>query len=536
MTRLSTTITISSLALLATLSLISLFSNNLRTLFGMSADCLSGEATDVARRPPRTPARDPRKTMRDFSAEVADAPPGPATRSFEALVPNTMTPTARDALSTFAIDVDTASYSYARRMLLTRHRRPEPASVRVEEWVNAFSYGLRPPRSAPFAVTVDGATSPFDETKTLLRVALKGREVAAADRKPADLVFLVDVSGSMDRPDRLPLARQALKVLTSQLKASDTVALVTYAGSTEVVLEPTSAAKQAVILSAIDRLRAGGGTAMGSGMELAYGLAVRSVRPGRTSRVLVLTDGDANIGRNQTADQMLAAVRHHVEEGVTLTTVGFGMGNYRAAALEALADKGNGQALYIDGEQEIRRVFVDQLTGTLEVIAKDVKVQVAFDPQVVTSYRLVGYENRALADEDFRNDRVDAGELGAGHSVTALYEVTLSSASGALGTVSVRGKLPDGDQVFEVTEAMPRQAVSRQLAEGSSDLRFAAAVALAADHLRGNIAEAWSLAAIARLAEGAVDERADREEFVRMLRAAEGGSTRFAHVDDAAAY
>lgn len=520
MKRVAPTLVLAGLTALSVIAFLSLFGDNLRAVFGLSADALSGDP-HVANKHSSGLTQ---KKLRNFASDSAEYPTGPASRSFEALAANPVTHTARDALSTFAIDVDTASYTYARRMLLEQARRPDPASVRVEEWVNAFGYGLRAPQRAPFAVTVDGATSPFDETKTLLRVALKGREVSAAERKPANLVFLVDVSGSMSGPDRLPLAKRALRVLVGQLRADDTVALVTYAGSTRVVLEPTSAAKQQAILSAIDSLGAGGGTAMGSGMELAYGLAVRQVRPGHTTRVLVLTDGDANIGNSVSADQMLAAVRHHVEEGVTLTTVGFGMGNYRAAALEALADKGNGQALYVDGEKEIRRIFVEQLTGTLEVIAKDVKVQVAFDPKVVTSYRLVGYENRAIADEDFRNDRVDAGELGAGHSVTALYEVTLTSARGPLGKVSVRGKLPDSDEVFEVTESMPRGLAGQQLADAPGDLRFAAAVALAADHLRGNAAEAWSLSAIARLAEGAVDERADREEFVRMLRAAEGAA------------
>lgn len=499
---------------LVTLGVAALYGDNLRALSGMSANALAGE-TRV-----RSPSGLTQKKLTSFAADTGLPAPAAAPGSFAGLAPSGTVETRADALSTFAIDVDTASWTYARRVLREYGRRPEPASVRVEEWVNAFDYALPAPERAPFAVHVDGATSPFDETKTLVRVALKGREVAPAARKPAHLVFLVDVSGSMAGVDRLPLAVRAVEVLAGQLRADDTVALVTYAGDTRVVLPPTSAANTDAWRTALRSLRAGGGTAMGSGMELAYGLAVRQVRPGTTTRVLVLTDGDANIGKNLGPEAMLEAVHAHVEEGVTLTTVGFGMGNYRGSLLEQLADRGNGQALYVDSEEAIARAFVQQLTGTLEVIAKDVKVQVAFDPAVVTSYRLVGYENRAVADEAFRDDRVDAGELGAGHAVTALYEVTLSPAAGALGTVTVRGLLPDSREPFEVSAPLARAAVARQLAEGPADLRFAAAVALAADHLRGHVAEAWPLEAIARLAEGAAAEQPARVEFAELVRRA----------------
>jgi Ca-activated chloride channel family protein len=435
--------------------------------------------------------------------------------------PNPVVPTALDSKSTFAIDVDTASYTFARRLVLEQRSLPTRDDIRVEEWVNAFDYRLAPPTTAPFAVSVEGAASPFDETRTLVKVALKGRVVTEAARKPAHLVFLVDVSGSMSSADRLPLAKRALAVLTKQLKPTDTVALVTYAGSTEVVLPPTSAGEQRRILDAVESLGAGGSTDMGSGMELAYRLAVKQVSRGTTTRVVVLTDGDANIGKNLTVDQMLGAVHAYVDEGVTLTTVGFGVGNYRGNALEQLADKGNGQALYVDGEKAIEKAFRQNLTGTLEVIAKDVKVQVTFDPKVVSSYRLLGYENRAVADEDFRNDRVDAGELGAGHAVTALYEVALTSRAGALGSVAVRGQLPDSGEPFELEQPITRAAVSHALAEVGADFRFATAVALGADTLRGNAIGSWSLSAIADLAEAAVDEREDRAEFVQLLRRAE---------------
>lgn len=485
--------------------------DNIKSLNGMSADALAGD-TQVERRTNRSTGKLEKKALSNFAGgnNFAYVPAAPVTR------------TSVDSRSTFAIDVDTASYTWARRMVLESRVLPDRDGVRVEEWVNAFDYELPAPKSAPFAISVEGATSPFDEAKTLVKVALQGRRVDEEQRKPAHLVFLVDVSGSMSGADRLPLAKRALEVLTRQLRPSDTVALVTYAGSTRVVLEPTKADRQETILSAIRSLSSGGGTDMGTGMELAYELAVGQVQPRTTTRVIVLTDGDTNIGPNLTPDQMLAAVHGHVQEGVTLTTVGFGIGNYKGSALEQLADKGNGQALYVDSEAAIERSFRQGLTGTLELIAKDVKVQVTFDPMVVSSYRLIGYENRDIADDDFKNDKVDAGELGSGHAVTALYEVTLTSNSGPLGKVAVRGQLPDSTEVFEVSESIARSAVSHALGESSTDLRFAAAVAMGADRLRGNELARWSLEDIADLATGAAQGRQDRYDFVKMIRGCAG--------------
>ncbi len=490
-------------AVLLFLGVATLFGDNLRALFGMSADALVGNAWVT----PRTPsyAALEKKGLQSFADPETPAPQ----RTVDARA---------DSLSTFAIDVDTASYTYM-RALVTQGARPRPQDIRVEEWVNAFDYELPEPKGAPFAVRVDGAVSPFDETKTLLRVALQGKHVKQAARKPAHLVFLVDVSGSMNSPDKLPLAQEALRFLAAQLGEDDTVALVTYAGSTEVVLPPTSAANLNAIVAGIDRLRAGGGTNMGSGMELAYRLAVHDVRPGHTSRVIVLTDGDANIG-TVGHDAILHAIHDYVAEGVTLTTVGFGMGNYRGNSLEQLADKGNGQALYIDSAKAIERVFGTQLTSVLEVIAKDTKVQVAFDPDVVSSYRLLGYENREVADKDFRNDDVDAGELGAGHQVTALYEVTLTRKNAPLGKVFVRGQLPDSSEVFELDDEMKREAVSNTLREMPADFRFATAVALAADVMRGTEIKGWSLSTIAEFASDATQGNAEREEFVRLMQRA----------------
>ncbi len=486
---------------------VTLYGDNIKALFGMSAESLAGDS-QVERRTPRPQGHLEKKVIPEFARIVESGPAAPATR------------TVVDARSTFAVDVDTASYTWARRMILA-DSLPAVDGIRVEEWINAFDYALPAPQKTPFAISVEGATSPFDESKTLVKIALQGRRVEDEARKPAHLVFLVDVSGSMSNADRLPLAQRSLEVLTRQLRPTDTVALVTYAGSTQVVLQPTSAARQHEILGAIQSLSCGGGTDMGSGMELAYKLAVGQVQRGTTTRVIVLTDGDTNIGKNLTPAAMLAAVHGHVEEGVTLTTVGFGVGNYRGGDLEQLADKGNGQALYVDSEKAIQRAFRDQLIGTLELIAKDVKVQVTFDPKVVSSYRLVGYENRAVADDDFRNDKIDAGELGSGHSVTALYEVTLTSANGPLGSVAVRGQLPDSTEVFEVSEPISRRSVAHALEECGADLRFASAVALGADLLRGTKWAGWSLSSVADLANGAAEGNAERLEFVALMHKAE---------------
>lgn len=487
------------------LLVIEFFGDNIKALFGMSADSLSGDSP-VTRRSSLM-----KKSISNFGG-------GPTTVFARSGIVNPTVNATRDALSTFAIDVDTASYTWARRVI-EGGQTPAAEGVRVEEWVNAFDYELPLPSGKPFAVQVDGAVSPFDETKTLLRVALQGRTINASQRKPAHLVFLVDVSGSMHSPDKLPLAQKALRFLSAQLSPHDTVALVTYAGDTRVVLPSTPVKNLETIISGIDSLTSGGGTDMGSGMQLAYEIAVRDAAPGHTSRVIVLTDGDANIGTTQHAS-MLDAVRGYVKQGVTLTTVGFGMGDYRADDLEQLADKGNGQALYVDGDRAISRVFGEKLNGTLEVIAKDVKVQVSFDPQVVSTYRLVGYENRDLADEDFKNDDVDAGELGAGHQVTALYELTLTSKRGALGTVSVRGQLPDSSEVFQLDTEMPRDAVNHSLEQSSSELRFATAVALGADLMRGHRPGEWTLESVAELAQDAANGNEARREFVQMMRSA----------------
>jgi Ca-activated chloride channel family protein len=332
----------------------------------------------------------------------------------------------------------------------------------------------------------------------------------------------------MNQQDKLPLAKEAMKIAVKNLNENDTVALVTYAGSTRDVLPPTPATDLERIYKAIDGLESGGGTAMGSGMEMAYRHAVKKASGNTVSRVVVLTDGDANIGPNVSADAMLNSIQGFVKEGVTLSAIGFGMGNYRDDLMEKLADKGNGNCFYIDSYKEAKKVFETQLTGTLEVIAKDVKIQVEFDPKVVRRYRLVGYENRDIADKDFRDDKVDAGEIGAGHSVTAMYEVELTGEKAALGTVRIRAKAPNGTEAAEQAFPFEQRMMRASLDTASTDFRFALAVASTADVLRGSpSAQGWNLATAQKLAEGATDGQADREEFARLVARARGllGST-----------
>ncbi len=333
-------------------------------------------------------------------------------------------------------------------------------------------------------------------------------------------MFLVDVSGSMSSADKLGLAQQALKLLTSNLGPRDSVSLVTYAGSTRVVLPATGMEHRERILAAIDELSAGGGTGMGAGIDLAYEQAMKGLLPGSISRVIVLSDGDANIGAVG-HDQLLKIIESRAKAGVTLSTIGFGMGNYKDHAMEQLANKGNGNNYYIDSMAAAKKVFAEQLGSTLEVVAKDVKLQVELDPQVVARYRLVGYENRDIRDEQFRDDKVDAGEIGAGHQVTAMYEVQLTPAAmlapRGFGTLRVRSKAPDGDRATEHTFVMEGAPV-KAFEQASADLRFAFAVSAFADVLRGaDEAKGWSLDRIAEVARASAGDSADRAELVELI-------------------
>ncbi len=514
---------------------LTLFGDNIRKLFGSSTAALAGQDTPYA-----YAQESHRKAMRNFGMNNYDgapppsyaAAPSPAPQAARALAaepvttgnthtgyrPNPFTLTSEDTLSTFAVDVDTASYALFRRTV-NGGALPPRDSVRVEEWVNYFKYRLPTPTQGDFHVDLEGAPSPFTPGRHLLKVGLQGRKIGKSQRKPTHLVFLADTSGSMGQADRLPMAQRAMKLMVDGLNEEDTVALVTYAGSVRDVLPPTPASERQKLFEAIDSLSSGGGTAMGDGLQIAYQHAVKKAGPDTVARVIVLTDGDTNLGQNLTADQMLESVRGYVQEGVTLSTIGFGMGNYRDDLMERLANKGNGNCFYIDSDKEARRVFQEQLAGTLEVIAKDVKVQVEFDKAAVRGYRLVGYENRDIADKDFRNDKVDAGEIGAGHTVTALYEVELTGEGTKVATVRVRAKTPAGSEAAEQSFTFPREPLHARLADASSDLRFATAVAGTADIVRGAPqASDWSLAVAEELAVGAAEGMEDREEFVSLLR------------------
>ena len=437
---------------------------------------------------------------------------------------NPMTETSKDKFSTFSVDVDTGSYTVTRRKLNEGVNVPA-SSVRVEEFVNYFDYDYPSPDAGAFGVHLEAAPSPFSPKKDayLLRVGVQGKTVSAADRKPVHLTFLVDVSGSMNRPDKLGLAKTSLKTMVDNLGAKDSVALVTYAGSNRVVLKDTRTTKgnKATIKKAIDDLRSGGGTAMSSGMELAYKQAIATTKPGHVSRVLVMSDGDANIGPSSHS-QILNQIKAYVDEGVTLSTIGFGMGNYKDTLMEQLSNKGNGNYYYIDSVDEARKVFGEQADGTLEVIAKDVKIQVEFNPDAVASYRLVGYENRDIADEDFRNDAVDAGEIGAGHTVTAFYEVVLTGKSATdLGYVRIRAKKPDGYQAAEQIFTWRSAALKTKLSDASRDFQFASAVVTFAEKLRESpYAEGISWGLIEEVAKASAAGKKDRLEFLGLVKKA----------------
>lgn len=386
--------------------------------------------------------------------------------------------------STFAIDVDRGSYTFARRRLREGFL-PDPSSVRVEEFVNALAYSYPEPDEGAFTVQFEATPSPWNDARYLVRVGLKGREPAS--RAPVHLTFLVDTSGSMNGADRIELVKQSLKMLSRELDDGDTVAIVTYAGSAGVALSPTPATDHRAVEAALDRLSAGGSTAMGQGIGLAYALAQKTLRQGHVNRVIIASDGDTNVGITDT-EELNRMIRGYAEQGIALTTLGFGQGNYQDARMESLANEGDGNYYYIDGVDEARRVFVDELTSTLEVVAKDVKVQVEWNPNAVRRYRQVGYENRKLENHEFRDDAVDAGEIGAGHQVTALYVVELApGSSDPIATVRVRSKPPGPDAAAsERSFSLPRGAMQPSFDASSRDNRMAVAAAAFAERLRGS--------------------------------------------------
>ncbi|MHC8311745.1 vWA domain-containing protein [Pseudomonas sp. GT1P32] len=477
--------------------------------------------------------------MASFAPE--SAPPGyqdEQREQYQALADNPIHSVAEAPVSTFSADVDTGAYANVRR-LLNQGRLPPEGAVRLEEMVNYFPYDYAlPTDGSPFGVTTELAPSPWNPHTRLLRIGIKASDRAVAELAPANLVFLVDVSGSMDRREGLPLVKSTLKLLVDQLRAQDRVSLVVYAGDSRVVLEPTSGREKAKIRTAIDQLTAGGSTAGASGIELAYQMAQQAFIPKGINRILLATDGDFNVGISDFDSLKQMAVDKR-KTGVSLTTLGFGVDNYNEHLMEQLADAGDGNYAYIDNLREARKVLVDQLGSTLAVVAKNVKLQVEFNPAQVSEYRLLGYENRALKREDFSNDKVDAGEVGAGHTVTALYEIVpkgekgwleplrygnaesaTSAKSGELAMLRVRYQLPEGGK---------SRLIERPIADGSEgkasdDLRFAAAVAAFSQQLKdGRYTGDFSLKDTQALARGARgdDPFGLRSEFVQLVELAQ---------------
>ena len=438
--------------------------------------------------------------------------------------------TEDDKFSTFGMDVDTASYTVMRRYLRDGIL-PPPAAVRVEESVNTFDYNYEPPNEEAFAVHIEGAPSKFGEGKRLklMRIGIKGRVISDKNRKDAILTFVIDVSGSMKRENRLGLVKRSLRVLLEQLREGDMIGIVVYGSNARVLLPHTGIENREYIFEAINRLSPDGSTNAEAGLREGYKLALKNSKSGCINRVILCSDGVANVGQTG-PDAILKEVGMYVDEGITLTTVGFGMGNYNDVLMEQLANKGNGSYAYVDTIKEAKRVFVENLTGTLQVIAKDAKIQVEFNPETVSRFRLLGYENRSLAHEDFRKDDVDAGEVGAGHSVTALYEIKLNeNAVGKLATVFIRHEDPDTLKVTEVNETFSTDQLKQTFEEATAEFQFVAAVAEFAEILKESYwAKEGSLANVESTIEKVLphidsktpEEKQRKEELLRLVNKA----------------
>lgn len=473
-----------------------------------------GEGTTVDRNRIPTPTPGQIQMLHDL---------GYSGETYAPIVENAFVAVADDPLSTFSIDVDTASYANVRRFL-NGGSLPPPDAVRIEELLNYFRYDDPAPEPGmPFSITAEVASAPWAPEHRLLRIGLRGTELPVYEPKEKNLVFLIDVSGSMDSPDKLPLLKRGLRLLVENLSARDRVALVVYAGSSGVALPSTPANRKADILEAIERLEPGGSTHGSQGIELAYWIAERNLAEGGVNRVILCTDGDFNVGVTGD-DALVELIETKRKGGVSLSVLGFGTGNLQDAKMEALADHGNGNYAYVDSLDEARKVLVREMGATLETIAKDVKIQVAFDAASAQEFRLIGYENRVLEHADFADDQKDAGEIGAGHSVTALYEIVPAEGlePGAhLGDVRLRFKAPEGAESRLVEVAVVDQGA--QLAEASEDLRFAAAVAGFGMVLRGSeMVRGMGMGAVLELALGSAggDPFGYRVEFVKLVEKA----------------
>jgi len=442
----------------------------------------SNGADGVAAVPPAEPI-DPNAPPVEEEGDDGEVAPD---MQFEDYGVNPFVDTAQDNLSTFAMDVDTGSYTLARNYLVEYGQMPPAPAIRPEEFINYFPQDYETPTDGAFAINMDAAPSPFsDDNQILLRVGIQGRVVAAEDRDPALLIFVIDVSGSMSDTNRLELAKDALEILVGELREDDRVGIVVYSNEARIVLEPTPASEQERIISAIDALQTEGSTYAEAGLALAYDVAQAHMRDGQTTRVILVSDGVANVGATG-PEAILETISEGVDSGITLSTIGVGMGNFNDVMMEQLANDGNGNCHYVDNIREARRIFVNNLTSTLQVIGYDARIQVEFNPDVVARYRLIGYENRDIADQDFRNDTIDAGEVGAGHTITALYEVELidNAQSGTIATTYIRYEDADLDEVVEINQDFALDAVLQSFDDAPIDFQITAAVAEFSEILR----------------------------------------------------
>lgn len=467
----------------------------------------------------------------------------PQQEDYESFVENPFESPMSTPLSTFSIDVDNASYTNVRRFINNGQKVPKDA-VRVEEMVNFFKYNYRQPTGKdPFSISTETSETPWNSKHKLLKIGLQGKIIPTDKLPSSNLVFLLDVSGSMNSANKLPLLIESFKILVKELRDEDKVAIVVYAGAAGLVLPPTSGADKRTIVEALNKLSAGGSTAGGAGIELAYKIAQENFIKGGNNRVILATDGDFNVGSSSNTD-MQQLIEDKRKSGVFLTCLGYGMGNYKDSKMEVLANKGNGNYAYIDNIQEANRFLSKEFKGSMFAIAKDVKIQIEFNPKHVQSYRLIGYENRKLRPEDFINDEIDAGELGSGHTVTALYEIIpigvnskfskeipklkysdskikTGDFNDELATVKFRYKQPDGEKSVEMIHTIPNSFVS--LSNSSSDLKFSASVAWFGLKLRDSkLIENNELADIKKLAQMGLQSDTDgyRSEFIRLVETA----------------
>lgn len=463
--------------------------------------------------------------------------------------------TSKDPVSTFSIDVDTAAYSNIRRMIMVGGQLPPQEAVKIEEMINYFTYDYQTPsnQQQPFSVVTEIAPTPWNPGSQLLQIGLKGFEPKLAKRPQANLVFLVDVSGSMQSANKLPLVKKSLRLLVNKMNEQDNIALVVYAGAAGLVLESTPAYQKSKIMAAINSLQSGGSTNGGDGIRLAYAIAEQHMIKDGINRVLIASDGDMNVGTTSLA-ALKALIKEKRELGISLTTLGYGTGNYNYALMEQLADVGNGNAAYIDSLREAQKVLVEEMQSTLLTIAKDVKIQIEFNPAVVAEYRLIGYENRILNRQDFKNDKIDAGEIGAGHTVTALYELVMVGSKAALisplryekqtvlteskpvttdlhneiGFIKLRYKRPGTNKSIEVSTRVQIEENRKDFSSASNNFQFASAVAGFGQLLRGGTytqdMNYEQVLDIARAARGE-DPHGYRSEFISLVELAESLST-----------